>query len=97
MPKIVSTPIHIGTCKGKARMMPIATIGPMPDSPTDTLRISIRGRDIECRVVWAQIDGEHIVAQEPNGRQLIAKRRLGAWSEISMATVAAKLNHKFKD
>jgi hypothetical protein len=65
---------------------------PMPDSPTDTLKINVGGRDEVCRVVWSQINGKHIVVQTPDGRQLVAKWRLGDWYELAPATIAAILN-----
>ena len=57
-----------------------------------------RGRDIECKVVWP--DGSdttpcpHIVVQDRvGGRMFLARRALGAWSEVPLEIAAARLNY----
>ena len=49
------------------------------------------GKEVLCRVLWSQPDAMHIVA-EHNGREFIAKRRHGAWCELSPQSIAATLN-----
>lgn len=58
--------------------------------------IDARGRNVECTVQWSDPEAgsvPHIVVEDNlGGRRFVAKRTLGAWSEVPLETVAARLN-----
>jgi hypothetical protein len=64
-----------------------------PPMSADKLVIATtNGRDELCSVIWSDADKPHVVAVTPTNRTIIAKRKLGAWSEVALQTIAARLN-----
>ena len=56
---------------------------------------AVLGRDVDCVVVWSDPKSTvapHIVVRANNGRMFLAKRTLGAWTEVTLETAAARLN-----
>lgn len=63
-----------------------------PTSRTPQVMVTVCGRDVMCDILWSEDDGKHMVVRDDKGRELIAKRSLGAWMELTLHTVAARLN-----
>lgn len=44
-----------------------------------------------CRVLWTVPAARYIVVRKPDGREVIAIRKLGAWMEMAMTDIIARL------
>jgi hypothetical protein len=58
----------------------------------ERIKVIVDNTERECEVTWNDGGGSHIVVQTDDGKQIVARRKLGAWYEVSMPTIAAKLN-----
>lgn len=59
----------------------------------DRIKVIIGHVERECSVIWRKGDGGgHVVVETDDGKRYIARRKLGAWYELSLPTIAAKLN-----